>query len=400
MRRLRSSMSSRVHSKISLNLPMRLPIGRTSGARCFSSRQAFCCQPRAAHQIPTSHHISSEGGFLTQTRIHYSVTLTASFTTTECLNAIFQPKPTTILANPHYSRPPPVYPSSLPRDYKRLETTETAMDSMRTLNTSLPRSPRRKRANQPPEQLIQSFKSAALSVTNLYKTAAADQTRSRDAGYQDALDDLLTFLDQQHLGLGDGEGWKVRQWATERLDGSPPAHMGSDSDDDRGETTKRARSSSPTAQRSTVPEGEQARQPSRSTSPVRAASVPMAPPATSQPQNNLFHAPEVFSFRSAHPYPYDVDMQAADTTSNTIPQPDPLPSPAVRVDVVSRGSRTPHRGGNHQNRHGARSTAGAKSLGSVAGSKRRITFGDYFDLGSLGDGKDGRDGGGKRGRFT
>ncbi|CAF9938713.1 MAG: hypothetical protein ALECFALPRED_007827 [Alectoria fallacina] len=274
------------------------------------------------------------------------------------------------------------------------------MDSMRSLNTSLPRSPRSKRSNPPPEQLIQSFKSAALSVTNLYKTAAADQTRAREAGYQDALDNLLTFLDQQNLGLDDGEGWKVRQWATERLDGSPPAHMGSDSDDDRNETAKRARSSSPAAQRTTSQEAEQARQASRSSSPVRAASVPMAPPATSQPQNNIFHAPEVFTFRSALPYPQDVDMQAADTASNIAPQPEPVPSPAVRLEVVPRGSRTPHRGSNHQNRHGARSTAAARSLGSGAGSKRRITFGDYFDLGSLGDVKDGRDGGGKRGRFT
>lgn len=273
------------------------------------------------------------------------------------------------------------------------------MDSMRSLNSSLPRSPRSKRSNPPPEQLIQSFKSAALSVTNLYKTAAADQTRVREAGYQDALDDLLVFLDQQNLGLDDGEGWKVRQWATERLDGSPPALVGSDSDDDRGETAKRARSSSPVTQRTTVQEIEQARQPSRSASPVRAASVPMAPPATSQPQNSVFHAPEVFSFRSAHPYPHDTDMQAADTTSNSTPQPEPLPSPAVRVEVLPRGSRTQHRGGTHQSRHNARSTAGARSLGSGAGSKRRITFGDYFDIGSLGDVKEGRDGGGKRGRF-
>ena len=274
------------------------------------------------------------------------------------------------------------------------------MDSMRSLNSSLPRSPQAKRSNPPPEQLIQSFKSAALSVTNLYKTAAADQTRARDAGYQDAIDDLLTFLDQRNLGLGDGEGWKVRQWATERLDGSPPVLLGSDSDDDRGETAKRARSSSPVAQRTTVQEIEQARQPSRSTSPVRAASVPMAPPPTSQPQNILSHTPEVFSFRSAHPYPHDIDMQAADTTSITPSQPEPLTNPAVRVEVVPRGSRTPHRGGNHPTRHGARSTASARSLGTGAGSKRRIPLLDYFDLGSLGEGKDGRDGGGKRSRFT
>ncbi len=274
------------------------------------------------------------------------------------------------------------------------------MDSMRSLNSSLPRSPRSKKSNPPPEQLIQSFKTAALSVTKLYKTAAADQTRAREAGYQDALDDILTFLDQRNLGLDDGEGWKVRQWATERLDGSPPAHMGSDSDDDRGETLKRARSSSPVAQRTTIQDLEQTRQPSRSTSPVRAASVPMAPPPTSQPQTSLSHTPEVFSFRSAHPYPHDIDMQPADTISSTAPQSEPPPSPAVRVEVVPRGSRTPHRGVNHPNRYGARSSASARALGTGAGSKRRVPLLDYFDLGSLGDVKDGRDGGGKRSRFT
>ena len=275
------------------------------------------------------------------------------------------------------------------------------MDSMRSLNSSLPRSPRRKKSNPPLEQLIQSFRTAALSVTNLYKTAAADEARALDAGYQDALDDLLTFLDQRNLGLDDGEGWKVRQWATERLHGSVPAHVGSDSDDDRGETAKRARSSSPVAQRTTVQDVEPARQPSRSTSPVRAASVPMAPPPTSHPQNSLSHAPEEFTFRSAHQYPYDTDMQSTDlVNNNTAPQPEPLPSAAVKLEVVPRGSRTPHRGGNHPNRHGARSTPGARSLGTGAGSKRRTPLLDYFDLGSLADGKDGRDGGGKRSRFA
>lgn len=274
------------------------------------------------------------------------------------------------------------------------------MDSMKSLNSSLPRSPRSKGSDLPPEPLNQSFRTAALSVTNLFKTAAAGQTQARESGYQDALDDLLTFLDKQNLGLDDGEGWKIRQWATERLDGSPPTHVGSDSDDDRGETAKRARSSSPVAQNTAVQSVELARQASRSASPTRAASVPTAPAVTSQPQNNSFHAPDVFSFRSNHPYPYEVDMQALDTTSNTTPQPEPLPSPAVRLEVVSRGSRTQHRSGNHQNRHGTRSTTSARSLGTGAGSKRRITFGDYFDLGSLGDIKDGRDGGGKRSRFT
>jgi len=271
---------------------------------------------------------------------------------------------------------------------------------MRSLNKSLPRSPRTRRSNPPPEQLIQSFKSAALSVTNLYKTAAADQVRARESGYQDALDDALAFLDKENLGLDDGEGWKVRQWATERLDGSPHAHTGSDSDDDRGETAKRARSSS--LPRTATVEVEQARQASRSTSPVRTVSAPIPSPAAPQQQTSAIQAPEVFSFRSAHPYPQDIDMQISDAT-NTVPQAEtPLqgqmapPSPPVRFEVHPRGSKTPHRATRHNNR----STGSTRSLGLGAGSKRNFRAGDYFDLGNLGDGKDNPGGGGKRGRFT
>jgi len=99
------------------------------------------------------------------------------------------------------------------------------MDSLSSLNTSLPRSfP----ARQPNPDLHQAFKAAALSVAQLYKTAAADENSARSNGYQDALEDLLSFLDQQNLGLGDGEGWRVRQWATEKLS---PTIYGSDAED-------------------------------------------------------------------------------------------------------------------------------------------------------------------------
>lgn len=282
----------------------------------------------------------------------------------------------------------------------------SVMDSMRSLNTSLPTSSPKARSAQPPEQLLQAFKTAALSVTNLYKTAASDQARARQAGYQDALDDLLAFLDKQNLGLGDGEGWRVRKWATERLDGSPPAHNGSDTDDERGEIEKRARSSSPVIQRKSSRDLHLNRQATRSVSPVRTESAPPAPPTTVQQQSSVFPRPEAFTFRSLHPYPQDVDMQLPDPAiSNTATQPEIQPqlqinttTSSVRVDVVPRGSRTPHRHG-HSSRHNTRSSTSTRNLGSGAGSKRRIPFGDFFDLGSLGDGKDGSGGGGKRGRF-
>src|SRR5215469_11633889 len=105
------------------------------------------------------------------------------------------------------------------------------MDSMRNLRTSLPSTSRRQ-ASQPPEELIQAFKQAALSVTALYKTAGAEQARAYQQGYQDALEELLRFLDKENLGLQDGEGWRVRQWATERYQGSSQqAQAASDNED-------------------------------------------------------------------------------------------------------------------------------------------------------------------------
>ncbi len=123
------------------------------------------------------------------------------------------------------------------------------MDSMRSLNTSLPRStPPPSKQQDPPEPLLTAFKAAALSVTNLYKSAAADQGRARAEGYQDALAELLSFLDKEDIGLSDGEGWKVRSWATERLDGRDSVSQNMESDDELSEKTDRG--SSPVLQRS------------------------------------------------------------------------------------------------------------------------------------------------------
>lgn len=278
------------------------------------------------------------------------------------------------------------------------------MDSMRSLNTSLPQDSNQLHA-QPPEQLLQAFKAAALSVTNLYKVSAADHAQIRHGGYQEALDNLLGFLDNENLGLGDGEGWRVRQWATSRLDGSPPVHAGSDSDDDRGETIKRVRSSSPILQRKSSQDTLQTRQPSRSASPIRVASAPLITPVHTSQLDSSLSRPGIFSFRSSHAFPPDVDMQA-DTSASSTSQPEsqaqglgPTITPAVRVEMVSQRTRTPHRSGIHSNRHNTRSSTSTRALGSGAGSKRKITYNDYFELDNFGDGKDGSGVGGKRGRF-
>ena len=274
---------------------------------------------------------------------------------------------------------------------------------MKSLNTSLPRSPRRKRSNPPPEQLIQAFKAAALSVTNLYKTATADQVRARDAGYQDALDDILAFLDKENLGLGDGEGWRVRRWATERLDGSPLSHVSNDSDEDHGGPVRRIRSTSPVIQQTRANETQSPRQISRSASPSRAVSNPMGSPTPTERPSARAQPPETFSFRSDQPYPQDTDMQIPDNSSNhslssdsSVQGSTPSAAPAVRVELLPRVSRASHRASRHSTRGGV----GARALGTGAGSKRAFQFGDYeFDLGGSGEGKDSSGGGGKRGRF-
>ncbi|MCJ1290864.1 hypothetical protein MMC34_002406 [Xylographa carneopallida] len=275
------------------------------------------------------------------------------------------------------------------------------MDSMRSLNKSLPpASPPKPRTVTPPESLLQAFRTAALSVTNLYKTAAVDQKEARQSGYQDALDELLAFLDKENLGLGDGEGWRVRQWATERLDGTPPAHTGSDSDEDRVEVEKRNGSSSPVLQQKNIPESAQRRSPSRSSSPARPEDTSAAPPPLlSIPPPTIFQAPtDVFTFRSVHQLPQDTDMQSGDTTQNLTIQTD-TGTPAVRVEFTPRSARTALRHSSLSSRHNTRSSTSVRTLGPGAGSKRRVTFGDFFDISNLGDSKDPGGPAGKRSRL-
>jgi len=294
------------------------------------------------------------------------------------------------------------------------------MDSMRSLNTSLPPS---STYQQPPEQLLQAFKAAALSVTNLYKSAVSDQGQARQAGYQDAIEDLLSFLDRENLGLGDGEGWKVRQWATERLDGTNTAT--GESDDERGDLDKRARSSSPIIVRKEhQQEPNPQRQPPRTTPSPRGETgtehqQPQGQPqqqngssALLQSQNQsssepgLSHRPTVFTFTATPQFPpplQDVEMQPADVpvAISTLPPSggasisatSTLNPASVSVSVVPRSSRAPRQ--NNTSRHSPRSST--RDPSSVLGSKRKLQFPDFFDLSGL----SGRElfGGSKRPRF-
>lgn len=274
----------------------------------------------------------------------------------------------------------------------------TTMDSMRSLNTSLPSSTPRP---QPPEQLLQSFKAAALSVTNLYKNAVCEQAQAKQAGYQEAVEDLLQFLDKGNLGLGDGEGWSVRQWATERLDGN--GVPGSDDDD----TEKRDRSTTPAAVRRDHLGSETTQQQPKSTPAVNSAQIPpqpqqqppppqqrhqTPPPQPTPTESNVFDRPTIFTFTSGPSLPQsqeqDVDMQPSENTSDNAP---------VSVSVLPRNSRPQNRF-NNLSRSNPRASAREPSVG--VGSKRKLAVPDFFDLSGLGHNNRDTFGGNKRGRFT
>ena len=254
------------------------------------------------------------------------------------------------------------------------------MDSMKSLDTSLPRSPRRHRPANPPE-LIQAFKNAALSVTNLYRSAEATEQQSRQVGYQDALDDLLGFLDKENLGLCDGEGWRVRQWATERLDDRIPSTGGNESEEevsDAVKTTTDARSGQHTITQE--PPHEVLKQ---NASPATKQQISSVETQQSLPLQNKSVLPpsEVFTFRSSLQIPEDSVMRPPDVAAVDLDSTDSStlahPSPAYTLNVLPRGSRSAR-----PYRQSSRTPSG-RSLGSGTGTKRRVAFAEYFDLSSL-----------------
>lgn len=286
------------------------------------------------------------------------------------------------------------------------------MDNLRSLNTSLPStsSPRRQPSSQPPELLLQLFKDAALNVTTLYKTAAAEHQSRYNEGYQDALEELLNFLDNKNLGLQDGEGWSVRQWATERFNGTTAAATTSTSEsDEEAEAENRARSSSPVMQRK--PSRDQLRTP---THHVHAPSTTIPPPnsrsesappvvtdqAPREQAHTLMIPPQAdFTFQSSHQYPsvHDIDMDNSSSEGNSSPAGSTLHVNIHRPRHSSRHSNRNNRPSNNTSSNNRSSSN--TSLGPGAGMKRRQPTADFFDLGGF-NGKDHTGGGGKRSRFT
>jgi hypothetical protein len=251
------------------------------------------------------------------------------------------------------------------------------MDSMRSLNKSLPKTKR-----QP--DVHQSFRTAALNVTNLYKSALADLDRARSDGYQEAIEELMHFLDKENIGTGIGEGWRIRQWAAERLEGAPK-QPGSDSEEDELDD-KRARSSSPIMEHNMAPEDARAAG-SAAGATYRSDSAP--PPVQTEAtivDGDAAPLNHVFQFSAPQPYP---PSNANDAAVSDF------------AAAARRAFPQPRRSSNRPSSRNLQRSAAQNllQLGNGAGQKRRIMQ-DFFNVDGFNERRDGSSGGPKRGRMT
>ncbi|KAF7533431.1 hypothetical protein G7054_g7090 [Neopestalotiopsis clavispora] len=260
--------------------------------------------------------------------------------------------------------------------------------------------------NESPEQLLDVFRAAALSVTKLYKTSAAAQTKARSDGYQDCLEDLLIFLDKRNIGVGDGEGWQIRRWATERFDREGI----SQSIESEDEVDKNEPASSPELHRdshtplpSTQHDAEIRRD---SAPPTAAAPVPTFTLAPLSPQPiEVTSAPtslesitvptqDNFTFQSSVAYPQDTDLSMANL--------DLSDSRANNNNNTSIHHGPTRFSRPRNNKNGLQRARNSGTIGRGAGQKRKLNIAEIFDVGSIG-GKDifgGGNGGGKRSRHN
>lgn len=238
-----------------------------------------------------------------------------------------------------------------------------------------------------PEHLLDVFRTAALSVTKLYKSSLTAQAKARAEGYQDCLDDLLSFLDKEDLGLTDGEGWKIRAWANERLDNRDLSPQATESDD---ETEKQETVGSPQLHRSSST-ASLSRVPERQAQPQTSLRIEVqeaedAPEPTPIPEEVVMEEPEIvvpsqetFDFRSSHPYPQDahtnLNLSSLRLSDNS------------RQHDLSTSHSTPRKPARrhviNQRRPARISNFRASHLGPGAGTKRNMDYEEFLELANL-----------------
>ena len=218
-----------------------------------------------------------------------------------------------------------------------------------------------------PEQLLDVFKGAALSVTKLYKSSVAAEARARTDGYQECLEDLVTFLDRDGQSLGQGSLSRLRRWVAERREGGDTSPQRVESEDEAEK-----------------PEAAPQPEPARIETSASPIPEPISQPANDpgrmvedEPRSPEFLVPsqENFTFQSDHQYP-NIDL----------------------LDLSDSRPHTHHSSRQSRNRPGKPGMRAPAHLGRGAGTKRRMDFDDLF--GGCFGGKDPFGGGGKRSRHS
>lgn len=282
---------------------------------------------------------------------------------------------------------------------------------MRSLNTHLPRSTTaasQHATNKPltlppaPEAtLLSEFKAAALSVTNLYKSAFSLQDYCQDLGYSAALNDLLAYLDAQYADHMTSELLLTRRWIShrlaERMHGKYPIPV------PRTEKSKETERTSEFDKESDDDSAEkQEPEPESSPPPIPEETPPQEDGDSERGQSSPIRmdrdSPEIFTFRSHLPTNHH---RAASDGQVTLPtcapifvdhpvESNPSPAPGFRSTRLQAARKR----GSGSSRIASRPS---QPLGTGAGQKRKVAFTDFFDIG---DSKEGGNGGGKRGRTS
>ncbi|KAF4121056.1 hypothetical protein GMORB2_2542 [Geosmithia morbida] len=237
--------------------------------------------------------------------------------------------------------------------------------------------------NDSPEQLLDVFKAAALSVTRLYKSSVSAETRARADGYQDCLDDLVSFLDREGAaGLGEPGLSRMRKWAAERREGrdASPQTFESEDETDKGESASLPPVPARSAPRATM----ESRQPTAT--PMETTTAPPQPHPTSGPDSTAEEEPrppqfivptqDNFTFQSDHQYP-NIEL----------------------LDLSDSRGHVGHHPRSQRHRQGKSGMRTSGPLGRGSGSKRRMDLDDFFG-GCFGGAKDPSGGSSKRSRHS
>ncbi|KAJ3568204.1 hypothetical protein NP233_g5868 [Leucocoprinus birnbaumii] len=184
--------------------------------------------------------------------------------------------------------------------------------NLNTLANSLPT------AQQKAEQeLLNNFKSAALSITTLYRSSRQNAKRAYNAGYAAACQDLLTMI-QQGVSVGglgpsasssshgaDNDGMtigRVMDWTEARLEAIKAQEEEEDEEEEREREKERARSTSaaPTSSKSSMPAQTA---PSNNSLPLTSLPTPSSPilPTTNHPPEPTTPSPPLAPSNAQRP---------------------------------------------------------------------------------------------------